>query len=291
LTDRARKFTERFNVNYRWSPSSLESYHSCPYSFFVGRVLKLKPRDEPAEGLDAGQLGTIYHQIFERLYRTLDPPQRTDPDKLLAILPSISRQVLDEAPARQGFRETAWWRETRQEIASNIKRSIVAMAEIQGDFIPEGFELHFHGNKALTVHEDNDRFILHGYIDRVDRDNKGQLRIIDYKTAGPYSYTKQTLENGDKIQIALYALAARDALEQGEPVDGFYWHIRQAKPSDLTLGGFGPSEAIDVAVGHAWDSVRGARQGYFVAHPPADGCPSYCPAAGFCWNFRPGMWS
>jgi hypothetical protein len=37
--------------------------------------------------------------------------------------------------------------------------------------------------------------------------------------------------------------------------------------------------------------VRGARQGYFVAHPPADGCPSYCPAAGFCWNFRPGMWS
>jgi ATP-dependent helicase/DNAse subunit B len=291
LTDWSRKFTERFNVNYRWSPSSLESYHSCPYSFFVGRVLKLEPRQEPAEGLDAAQLGTIYHQIFEQLYRTLNRPDRTDPDKLLAILPSISRKILDEAPATGGFRETAWWRETRQEIANNVARSIVAMAEIQEEFVPKGFELRFFGARALTVRDGSDRFILHGVIDRVDSDHQGRSRIIDYKTAGPYSYTKQTLENGDKIQIALYALAARDALEQGEPVDGFYWHIRHARPSDLTLSGYGPSEAIDIAVGHAWDSVRGARQGYFPAEPPADGCPSYCPAAGFCWNYHAGMWS
>ncbi len=290
LRDWARLFRTEFEASYGWSPSSLEGYHSCPYLFFVGRVLKLKPRMEPAEGLDAAQLGSIYHQIFEQLYRTLDLEQRTDPEKLRAILPSIARIILDEAPAEQGFRETAWWRETRQEIANNVARSIVALAEIQEDFVPVGFEQRFFGPNTLTVYDGDDHFLLRGVIDRVDRDQMGRSRIVDYKTAGPYSYTKQTLESGDKIQIALYALAARDALDQGEPVDGFYWHIQQAQASRLTLREYGPSEAIDVAVGHAWDSVRGARQGYFIARPPADGCPSWCPAAAFCWNYRPGMW-
>lgn len=291
LTSWATLFADRFDSSYRWSPSSLEGYHSCPYYFFVGRVLKVEPRQEPAEGLDAAQSGTIYHKILEQLYRTLEPEHRTNPDKLLAILPMISRSVLDEAPAKEGFRETAWWRETRQEIANNIARSIIAMAEIQGDFVPVEFELKFFRSNSLEIWDGDDRIILGGIIDRVDRDHQGRTRIVDYKTAGPSKYTKQTLENGDKIQIALYALAARDALDQGEPVDGFYWHVRHAAASDLTLGTYGPSEAIDVAVGHAWNSVRGARQGYFVAHPPADGCPTYCPAAGFCWNYRPGIWS
>jgi ATP-dependent helicase/DNAse subunit B len=291
LTSWATLFSDRFDSSYRWNPRSLESYHSCPYYFFVGRVLKLELRQEPAEGLDAAQSGTIYHKILEKLYQTLEPEHRTNPDKLLAILPMISRSVLDEAPAKEGFRETAWWRETRQEIANNVARSIIAMAEIQGDFVPVAFELNFSRSNNLEIWDGDDRIILGGIIDRVDQDHQGRTRIIDYKTAGPSNYTKQTLENGDKIQIALYSLAARDALDQGEPVDGFYWHVRHATASDLTLGSYGPSEAIDVAIEHAWNSVRGARQGYFVAHPPAGGCPSYCPAAGFCWNYRPGLWS
>jgi RecB family exonuclease len=47
----------------------LESYRACPFFFFVSHVLKLEPRDKPAEGLDARQLGNIYHQIFEELYQ------------------------------------------------------------------------------------------------------------------------------------------------------------------------------------------------------------------------------
>jgi ATP-dependent helicase/DNAse subunit B len=290
LTNWARLFKQEFNSSYGWSPSSLESYHNCPYLFFVGRVLRLEPRLEPAEGMNAAQQGTIYHQIFEQLYKTLDIENRTNPDKLLAILPSVARRILDAAPAKRGFRETAWWRETRQEIANNVARSIQALAEVQEDFVPVGFELGFSDANTLTVYDGDDHFLLRGIIDRVDRDEQGRSRVIDYKTAGPYKYTKQTLESGEKIQIALYALAARDAFGYGEVVDGFYWHVYQATPSKLKLREYGPAEAIDVAVGHAWASVRGARQGYFLAKAPADGCPSWCPAAAFCWNYRPGLW-
>ena len=76
---------------------------------------------------------------------------------------------------------------------------------------------------------------MRGYIDRVDRAPDGGLRVIDYKTGGPSSFTKRDLEKGKKLQLPLYALAARDALHLGTPVDGFYWHVKHAEPSEFTL--------------------------------------------------------
>jgi hypothetical protein len=86
--------------------------------------------------------------------------------------------------------------------------------------------------------------------------------------------------------LPLYALAARDALGLGDPVEGFYWHIRQAEASGLTLGDFGPEEAIGTAVEYAWKAIRGARQGDFIPEAPTGGCPQWCPAGSFCWQYR-----
>jgi len=291
LTQWAGTFRKDFDTGFGWSPSSLETYHGCPYRFFVDKVLRLKPRLEPAEGIDVAQQGSIYHEILEQLYKTADAEDRADPEKLLSLLPAIARRILDAAPEEQGFRETAWWRETRKEIVENIARTIQNMVKIQGDFVPVEFERRFHRSETLIVYDGADTFRLRGVIDRVDKDAQGCVRIIDYKTAGPYKYNKQTLESGEKIQLALYALAARDSFGHSEIVDGFYWHVFRAEPSKLRLSEYGPEEAIGVAVGHAWSSVRGVRQGHFVTRAPADGCPEYCPSVSFCWNYRPGRWA
>jgi ATP-dependent helicase/nuclease subunit B len=290
LTGEKHRFRQLFHRDYKWSPSSLERYRSCPFSFFVSKVMKIEPRLEPAEGLDAAQQGTIYHRILERLYQSVNAADRDDLDLLLARLPAIAKHILDEAPQREDFRETAWWRHTRAEILRNVSRSVSALAALPGQFVPVEFEAGFFGEEALTIKDGSDQIRLVGVIDRADRDPKDRLRIIDYKTSGPYSYSKQTLDRGEKLQLPLYALAARDALDLGSPVEGFYWHVKQAKPSGLTLEDYGPEEAINTAVTFAWQVVTRARQGYFVPEPPANGCPSYCPAAGFCWSYRPGMW-
>jgi hypothetical protein len=98
------------------------------------------------------------------------------------------------------------------------------------------------------------------------------------------------MREGKKIQLPLYARAARDALGLGEVVEGFYWHIRDFKPSTLTLSGYdeGVDAALDDALERAWEVVRGVRSGRFAPQPPAGGCPDYCPAAAFCWRYRPG---
>ena len=284
-------FRGRFGPRRVWSASRLEAYRTCPFLFFVGTVLGLEPREEPSEGLDARQLGNIYHHILEAVYQAAEVSDPNDLDQLLAALPSAAGRILDAAPEREGFRETAWWAQTRDEIIENLQRSLAALVEIQGEFVPYRYEAAFglQDQPELVVRDGEDQLRLRGFIDRVDRAPDGRLRIIDYKTAGPWAYTNRALTDGKKLQLPLYALGAQDALGLGEPTDGFYWHVQHAQASPFTLEKFGPDEAREVAVEHAWTAVRGARQGHFVPRPPADGCPGYCPAAGFCWHYSPGF--
>lgn len=283
------EFARRFAPARPWSASRLEMYRTCPYYFFAGRVLKLEPRLEPAAGLEAWQLGNIYHAIFEALYR--HAADRTDVAQLLAQLDDVAGPILDAAPAKEGFRETAWWAQTRQEIIANVRLSVQKLAELGPEFTPAYFEQGFFGERSLRVTgPDGDFFRLHGVIDRIDIDAAGNLRLIDYKTSHAAGFRKAVVRSGKKLQLPLYALAARDALGLGQPADGFYWHIHQAEASDFTLAGFedGPAAAIDTTVAFAWEAVRGARAGHFSPQPPAEGCPAYCPAAAFCWHYRPG---
>ncbi len=289
LTAWGKTFGQAFAPRYVWSASRLEAYRTCPYFFFVGRVLGLEPRQPPTEGLDWRQLGNIYHHIFEALYQTVG--QGADLAALQDTLPEVADAILDEAPQREQFRATAWWEQTRREIVENVRRSLEALESQPDDFgfhrAEQTFGIPRKSGAPLDVHDGDDRFRLRGYIDRVDRDEDGHVRVIDYKTAGPSSYTNSAVREGKNLQLPLYALAAQEALQLGEVVDGFYWHVRHAKPSRFTLAGFGPPEAVATAVAHAWEAVRGARRGDFVPHVPDDDCPDYCPAKAFCWHFTP----
>jgi ATP-dependent helicase/DNAse subunit B len=182
----------RYGPDHVWSSTRLEAYRRCPFSFFVGSVLGLEPRQVPAEGLDAAQLGNIYHHIFENLYQNPQVGDPADLGQLLAALPQVAASVLEEAPQREGFRRTVWWAQTRAEIESNVALSLHALAELPGDFVPYKHEAVFGlaGQPCLVISAAGDQFRLRGYIDRIDRAPDGRLRVIDYKTGGPSPFSK-----------------------------------------------------------------------------------------------------
>lgn len=294
LSHMAAEWACRFGFSHVWSPSRLESYRACPLMFFIAHVLGLSPQEPPVEGLNVQQLGNLYHRILEQVYRTVPPP--ASPDELDAALPVVANRILDAAPQQEGFRATRWWQQTRQEIVANLRRTLLALEAERGCWQPRrwrhGLEVAFglRGQPPLLVRRTEGQFCVRGLIDRVDRAPDDRLRIMDYKTGGPTSFDVRAVQNGKKLQLGLYALAARDALGLGDPTEGFYWHVRHAEPSGFTLSGFpgGAAQAIETVAEHAWAAVLGARSGHFVPHPPADGCPTYCPGRDFCWQWRPG---
>jgi len=288
----AEDLTAFYGPPHPWSASRLESYRSCPFQFFVRHVLGLEPRGEPGEGLDVSQLGDIFHRVLEHVYQAEGVHDPSNLQQLLTALPEAARQVLDAAPEVEGFRVTAWWQQTREEIVDKVRRSLEALHSpaIQADFVPYAHEQRFRKASALKVVDGTDHFFLHGMIDRVDRTPDGRLRIIDYKSGGPWDYDNAAVAEGKKLQLPLYALAARDALQLGRIEDGFYWHVQHVRASPFSLRGFAKCEgrdALEVAVERAWEAVRGVRGGRFRPEAPDDGCPDYCPAAVFCWRYRP----
>lgn len=278
--------SQRFGAEFGWSASKLESYGTCPFEFFVAYALGLEPRTPPEEGFDVRMLGSMLHQVLEDVYG-----EASDLETCLKLLPEKARTVFERAPQEYGFRPTALWKVQQRELERRLCETITALDEASQGFKPFRMEARFGmGQPSLLLRTEVGEVRLHGYIDRLDTAPDGSLRVIDYKTGGA-AISSAHLKEGRRLQLPIYALAARDALRFGEVSGGFYWHIQSAQASSLKLEKFegGMSAAFAMAVAHVGQHVNGIRSGHFEPKPPAEGCPSYCPAAGFCWRYKKGF--
>ena len=280
----------RYSPARPWSASRLEAYLGCPFSFFLSSALQLPERPREEVGFDAAQLGTMAHEILREVYLRAASPSLAD---LLAVLPAVAIEVLSRAPRRLGFRPGPLWREEQARIRREVENTLRALDECSQGWQPVGLELHFgmgaRGAPPQRVRAwGGESFLLWGIIDRADRDARGQVRLIDYKS-GSTPITAADLVEGRRIQLALYAWAAQGVLGLGEVVGGFYWHLRPAQRSSLTLEGIegGPAGAMALAAEHGWRAVMGACQGAFVPAPKGHACPAHCQGKEFCWRYRP----
>jgi ATP-dependent helicase/nuclease subunit B len=270
---------QRYTPAHGWSASRLEMYGTCPFAFYIAHTLQLEPRTPPEEGYDARILGSMLHKILEEVYQHDDP---------LSVLPAEAHKVFATAPIDYGFRPSALWDAQQCEFEEALRETITALGAASEGFTPRHFEQKFGmGNPPLIVRADDGTEIrLHGYIDRLDVDQHGCLRVIDYKASGS-AISAKDLGAGKRLQLPLYALAAQDALQLGTVASGFYWHILQGKASSFKLEKYpdGIDAAFKLVQQHVSNHVRNIRAGQFQPVPPEDGCPSYCPAVAFCWRY------
>lgn len=270
--------SERFGAEHGWSASRLESYGTCPFEFFVAYGLELEPRTEVEEGFDVRMLGSMLHKILEEHYGGV-------------ALKTAAEKVFADAPAEYGFRPTALWTQQQAELTHVLKKTVEALDEASQGFAPHTMEARFGmGKPSLVLKTSAGDVRLHGYIDRLDSAPDGSLRVIDYK-AGSAAISANHLKEGRRLQLPIYAMAARDALGLGEISGGFYWHIQKAEASSLKLEKFegGVEAAFAIAVSHIGRHVTGIRAGHFEPKVPDEGCPSYCPAVNFCWKYKKGF--
>ncbi|MFQ5942317.1 MAG: PD-(D/E)XK nuclease family protein [Anaerolineales bacterium] len=285
----------RFGPGHMWSPSRLETYGTCPHMFYSAYLLGLEVREPPTAGLDPAQLGLLLHEILEEVYPAASDP--ADVESVLEELERVAGPIMDHAPEKRGFRPTPLWEIEREQYAEALRETVRALAEEGSGWTPVEFEMTFgiDQNAPLEMEAGGSTLKVRGIIDRLDRREDGGLRVIDYKT-GAGRLNARELDEGRRIQLPLYALAAQEALGMGEVVEGFYWAILAAKRGSLRLsnyraldegGAVGPEVAYATARSHVGNIVEGVSSGRYEPIPPPGGCPSYCPAAAYCWRYQP----
>jgi RecB family exonuclease len=289
----------RYGGDYIWSPSRLETYGTCPYRFFVESALEFEQKIPPEPGFDALQLGTMLHSILEETYRQVENP--TVVDEVIWSLEAISSGVFKDAPHRLGFRPSAMWNVEQEQLLEALKETVLGLAELSEGWKPFAFERVFglEGEPPLELEMSGLWVRIRGIIDRLDIDEDGNLRVMDYKTGSAHLAPGDLIE-GRRLQLPIYAMAASDALGLGKPIDGLYWAILRAESGRLRLQKFhhqgdeyeyrGLEGATELALEHVARIVRGVLNGEFPPKPPRGGCPSYCAAASWCWRYHPSDW-
>jgi len=286
---------KRFAPEKIWSASRLETYGTCPQMFYVKTVLDLEATAPPSLGLDIAQVGSILHKVLEEVYRTADNPG--DVNSVLKRLPETAKSVFATAPQDFGFRPSELWELEQDQYLAMLETTIVALADTSESWTPMAYEQAFGilDTPPLEIELDGEKVLLRGLIDRIDQNADGSLRVVDYKT-GSTHLTKEDLIHGRRLQLPLYALAVKEALKLGQPVEGMYWKIRAAEAGSLKLSTFksdtgeGIEGAVQTAKEHLIRILKGIRTGDFPPVPPKGGCPEYCPAAQWCWRYQKAGW-
>ena len=275
-----------------WSASQFNEYGACPFRFFARRLLRLEELDEPEEGLDRQQLGSLNHAILEHVYRRLgDEGVSITPDNLdhaLAVLDDEAGRFLADAPRAYGFRPSAVWAHEQAELLRRLRwlveRDFSDDSHVPGDGEPR----HAFWQEAVFGLGDQPPLVIdgpagalrvRGKIDRMDRAGD-RVIVIDYKT-GSAPHPVRDLVAGRDFQMMIYLLAALDLLRDSglEVAGGLFWHIRNRKTS-------GAVDVSDSALAEAYErlhaNVIAARGGNFPVAPNQGRCVPYCEYGALC---------
>ena len=290
----------RFGEEHCWSASRLNRYASCPFGFFAEVVLKLATRDEPQDGLDVMQRGSLLHAVLEHFYRNLAASNLEtilpNLDEILNYLEQSCVAVFATAPRKFGFRAGALWDYEQQELRRMLRALVSSECEANGGraaYQPYLLEAAFgfqNSAPALEIQLEDLKLKLRGFIDRIDQDVDGNLRVIDYKS-GSTQYSKNDIEKGLALQTALYALAAeRNWLApEAQVKESFYLHIPSRKPSGRIAfhERVEANELVESALQQVARNVKQVRMGVFPSAPakPASGgslCRENCDFAPIC---------
>ncbi|HZU80188.1 MAG TPA: PD-(D/E)XK nuclease family protein [Acidimicrobiales bacterium] len=210
------------------SATRLETYAECPRRYLFERVLGVHERTLPEDlwRIEARDRGSLVHAILEQyLLERIDGAARSL-DRLLAI----ASEHLDEAGAGGRVGKSLLWRLDRAAIERDLRMFHAEEHDLEPLAAEFSFGVEEHDSApAVAVQLVDGRTVrFRGRADRVDRDAEGALVVSDYKTgrqAGLAKLTSDPVVKGRRLQLPLYAMAARSRFATSGPVRARYWMV------------------------------------------------------------------
>jgi putative RecB family exonuclease len=175
-------------AKYSLSPSRASDYKNCPLKYRYLTIDKFKePKTvEPLRG-------TLVHSVLERLF-DVEPAERT-PEYATSILPTEWAKILEQNP------------EYGELVDENGSAEWLQNAQILIDryfLMEDPRRANPYKREERIDYRFNEDMALKGFIDRLDKNAAGDIRVLDYKTGNSPS-----LGRVDKalFQLKFYALA------------------------------------------------------------------------------------
>ena len=255
--------SERFGPSKVWSASQLEQYASCPYRFFLERVVGLDALEDPALEDDYALRGRLAHAVIAAVHRRLNelgqptsPCSREADDfarEAIEVLEEIQHAARSDGTMSGSLRElygrlVSQWlgqyqrqhRDYEAQLSSAGVRLLPTYFEIafgppassEGDELADPAPDDGLSTREPFVLECGEETVkLSGRIDRIDVGQIGNqtvFNVVDYKT-GSSSKHDRALAEGRLLQLPLYALAVQELLmaDRGAvPLTAGYWHVK-----------------------------------------------------------------
>jgi ATP-dependent helicase/nuclease subunit B len=254
---------EKYGEEYLWSPTQLESYAKCPWSWFSGRVLRLEKLEDPDQDIDAAVRGTIWHSALEKFWARATAhvrDQGRSGERLVLRTADFSwaRRMLSESldAAWDEVGEDAWLGHpglhgvTREALRNALSKYLEweleyheKWFEARSGHAPSTIRTAVLGHEVrfgpLTLDRGGIRFNYRGTIDRVEigvdsalPDPNRFIAALDYKSSKwstPGGGAGKAWEEKVVLQVPLYAHALTQ-LHPGKAVSRTeYRSIRQCE--------------------------------------------------------------
>ncbi|MHB1594473.1 MAG: PD-(D/E)XK nuclease family protein [Streptosporangiaceae bacterium] len=280
------------------SATALETWTGCPHAYFMHYLLRVEPVESPEELIEITPLesGALIHDVLDRFFTrqrqagAVPGPGTAWTARQREELARIAEQTAAEYANRGVTGHPVLWQREFTRILADLDALLdqdqVVRAESGRRQIRSELAFGMRGARPLRLPLPDGRAItFRGSADRVDKAGAGagaEIVIVDYKTGSARSFTKigesdPTL-GGSKLQLPLYAHAARDAfgLAEDAPVSAEYWFLRRDRGTRTALP---LTPEVNAVFGAAVATITdGIGAGLFPHRPPdSDGWGGYTP--------------
>jgi len=221
-----------------YSHSRLATFERCPQKFQYRYLWKLPAESESIEGF----VGKRVHEVLERLHRTAGRGRVPTLPKVLWRFQQLFDEAYDAGSVRIVREGTplAFYREIGERCLANYYR----------DHYPFDREETIGLEEHVRIDLDDDgRYRLQGFVDRIARARDGAIEIQDYKTSA--RLPAQADVDADR-QLALYQIGVAARFGADRPVRLVWHYLRQGRtlvsarsPEQLRALGEQTRELID----------------------------------------------
>lgn len=229
-----------------WSPTQLEHYARCPWSYFGERLLRLQANQEPDDSLEPSVRGRILHRALERFY-DLARRERGGEPVLLGEddAPKAERDLLRELDTAMGeFERDGTWLGApalRVALRDELARTLRRYLEFEIDWnrklfsnrsrtnivvLRTGVVAHEVRFEDVTLNADGVRVRFRGSIDRVEQGvdervdgARDFVAAVDYKSstfAMPGGGHKDAWDDDVVLQVPIYARVLAEIYPRSE---------------------------------------------------------------------------